>query len=432
MPILSTPPGAPKTATYVTISAEAALTADRTLTGTSNQIVITDNGANSTVVLSLPQSIDTGATVTFSKLTLSLAGVGLVVSQDATIAGYLRVGSGSAPSNTTAGDLTVVRLSVGNTGAFSGANGYFVQMTGTMTDTSGTNAFMFVNATGAPASNSTATFQGINFLMTVNASGTLTQATGGNFANIVLSTGAITTLQGFLGNAIQTTSSSGATVTVTTAQGVVSLPLARVSGTTTGTITTATGFDMNLGVVGNSTWTITSLYGLRIADLLGTSNTITTFSGIRVEKITKGTTNEYAAQIFMPGLQTGTGTMTDIYGYITPTATVSQGNQTATTTNATVMSLGIQTYTSTTNTRTITNAHTLYIEGAPVASTNVTFTNTAYALFVDAGPIRLDATTANGTTATVLGSVGPAGANTTVQEWLTITIGTNVRYIPCF
>lgn len=40
--------------------------------------------------------------------------------------------------------------------------------------------------------------------------------------------------------------------------------------------------------------------------------------------------------------------------------------------------------------------------------------------------------TANGTVATVLGSVGPTGSNTTVQEWLTIRVGVNLRYIPCF
>ena len=46
--------------------------------------------------------------------------------------------------------------------------------------------------------------------------------------------------------------------------------------------------------------------------------------------------------------------------------------------------------------------------------------------------IVFKAHTANALVATVLGSVGPTGANTTVQEWLTISLDGNTRYIPCF
>lgn len=46
--------------------------------------------------------------------------------------------------------------------------------------------------------------------------------------------------------------------------------------------------------------------------------------------------------------------------------------------------------------------------------------------------IIFKAHTANGLVATVLGSVGPTGANTVVQEWLTISLDGNTRYIPCF
>lgn len=62
---------APVGAAFVTIGNDATLTADRALTGTANQIVITDNGANSTVVLSTPQNINTAATPTFAGLTLT-------------------------------------------------------------------------------------------------------------------------------------------------------------------------------------------------------------------------------------------------------------------------------------------------------------------------------------------------------------------------
>lgn len=61
---------APIGATYVTLSTNAVLTNERVLTGTSNQVTLTDNGAGSTIVLSLPQSIATGSTVQFAKLGL--------------------------------------------------------------------------------------------------------------------------------------------------------------------------------------------------------------------------------------------------------------------------------------------------------------------------------------------------------------------------
>src|SRR5678816_816181 len=81
---------APLAAAYVTIGADATLPNERALTGTSNQITVTDNGAGSTVVLSTPQSIHTGASPTFVGLTLSgltagsvvFAGTAGVLSQD--------------------------------------------------------------------------------------------------------------------------------------------------------------------------------------------------------------------------------------------------------------------------------------------------------------------------------------------------------------
>lgn len=67
------PSGAPVGAAYVTIGNDATLTAERALTGTANQITITDNGANSTVVLSTPQNIHTDATPMFDAIILDLS-----------------------------------------------------------------------------------------------------------------------------------------------------------------------------------------------------------------------------------------------------------------------------------------------------------------------------------------------------------------------
>jgi len=60
--------GAPTDAQYVCLAVNAGLSAERVLTGTANQITITDNGANGTVVLSTPQDIHTGAGPTFDHL----------------------------------------------------------------------------------------------------------------------------------------------------------------------------------------------------------------------------------------------------------------------------------------------------------------------------------------------------------------------------
>jgi len=62
---------APADAQYVTLATNTTLTNERVLTGTSNQIIVTDNGAGSTVVLSTPQSIATSSSPTFTGLTLS-------------------------------------------------------------------------------------------------------------------------------------------------------------------------------------------------------------------------------------------------------------------------------------------------------------------------------------------------------------------------
>lgn len=66
---------APINAEYVVLTADGALTDERVLTGTANQIVITDNGSGGTVVLSTPQDIHAAAAPTFAGLTLNGAAV---------------------------------------------------------------------------------------------------------------------------------------------------------------------------------------------------------------------------------------------------------------------------------------------------------------------------------------------------------------------
>lgn len=96
----------PTDASFVTIAASSGLSAERVLTGTSNQIVVTDNGANSTVVLSTPQNIHTGASPTFVGMTLSAA----LAMGTAKITG---MGNGTAATDAAAfGQIKVIQTQV--------------------------------------------------------------------------------------------------------------------------------------------------------------------------------------------------------------------------------------------------------------------------------------------------------------------------------
>lgn len=72
-PLLGGGGGAPTNATYVTLSLNGTLTNERVLTGTANQVILADGGANSTITLSLPQDIATTSTVHFAELDLGTA-----------------------------------------------------------------------------------------------------------------------------------------------------------------------------------------------------------------------------------------------------------------------------------------------------------------------------------------------------------------------
>jgi len=94
---------------YVTLATTSVLANERVLTGTANQITVTDGGAGTTVTLSLPQNIHTGAIPQFAGLGIGKAGTSgnIVFSAAATI-------------STTAGNLTF--NSAGNV-IVSGTNG---------------------------------------------------------------------------------------------------------------------------------------------------------------------------------------------------------------------------------------------------------------------------------------------------------------------
>lgn len=107
--------GAPTNASYVCTASQGDLGAERVLTGTANQITVTDNGANSTIVLSIPASAQLSAltvnSLTDSALTagrVTIAGTSGVLEDDAgltydkttdilTVAKAVKLTPGSAP-----------------------------------------------------------------------------------------------------------------------------------------------------------------------------------------------------------------------------------------------------------------------------------------------------------------------------------------------
>ena len=63
--------GAPTNAQYVVMALDATLSDERVLTGTTNQITVTDGGAGGNATLSTPQDINATANVTFAILTIN-------------------------------------------------------------------------------------------------------------------------------------------------------------------------------------------------------------------------------------------------------------------------------------------------------------------------------------------------------------------------
>lgn len=165
--------GAANTEAFVTIGNTSGLTAERALTGTSNQIVVTDNGAGSTVVLSTPQNLHTSAAFQVATLGIGAAvtaGIELDVTGDTRTTGRLAmtplaVTLSSNPSAWTAPTTAWIRVSsnaasrtitgIDATGAIDG------QLIG-LIDV-GANGFSLVNESGsATATNRIHTNTGAN------------------------------------------------------------------------------------------------------------------------------------------------------------------------------------------------------------------------------------------------------------------------------
>ncbi len=312
-------------------------------------------------------------------------GVDFSVTGDGALSGFLRVGSETAPTNTTAGDLTCVRFNIGNNAAFGATSGRFLQGVGTITATSGTEYVWFVQPSVTPASNSTAEVRTLGFDAIWNPSTGITQSTliGGYFQWRIRGDALVATVTGVQATGMVVDSSSAATVQATTLQAYRAGHYSRPSGSTTATVATSVGYDTT-GVTTNGL-TVTDLIGLRVQN--GANPTVTNQYGVQIASLTKHTTDLWGVQVAFPGIGNSQAGTTNLVGIGLPTASIVLGNTTGTTTMVAGMYIGIPTYTSTTNTRTVTNMAGLYIAGAPVASTNVTVTagGGPYSIWVDAG-----------------------------------------------
>ena len=198
------------------------------------------------------------------------------------------------------------------------------------------------------------------------------------------------------GAAISTAASGGDTITIaadsasTTASGVVEL--ATTAETTTGTdsirVVTPDGLKdgyqgstnvTRLGTIGTGVWQGTSIASSNLDADTAHLSTIQTFTG----------TKTFSTPITSDGDRTmafGDGAAIHVDAF-----DVTDGTTSASGTAALFMHVSIETprLMATNSSVTTTDASTLYIKGAPLASTNQTITN-AYSLLVDSGDVKID------------------------------------------
>ncbi len=170
---------APASAEFVTLSLDGTLTAERVLTGTVNQIIITDGGANTTVTLSTPQDIDTGATPTFASISFNADTNQIILDADegSGFTGTITLASLTAARTYTfpdaSGEVTLLGQTIDLTSEVTGvlpiANG------GTDLSTTPTNGQLLI---GNGVDYTLATLTGtVNQITVTNGSGTITLST---------------------------------------------------------------------------------------------------------------------------------------------------------------------------------------------------------------------------------------------------------------
>lgn len=262
---------APLDATYVVISLNGTLTNERVITGTTNQINITDGGAGGNVTLATPQNIHTGASPTFTGLTLTgltansfiFSGAGgLMSSTAAPTNGQLLIGStGLAPTaGTPAGVASEIDIAVGagtitigivdplivgkgGTGLPSGTSGGILGFTGTTTLASsaaltangvvlggGAGATPTSTAAGAanqvfrvPGVSGAPTFGAVDLAQSAAVTGTLARTNGGTGTAAVTTDGQLLIGNTATGNWSVNTLTAGSNITITNGNGTITI-----------------------------------------------------------------------------------------------------------------------------------------------------------------------------------------------------------------
>lgn len=148
---------------------------------------------------------------------------------------------------------------------------------------------------------------------------------------------------------------------------------------------------------GASTITVAATTNYEGLPIVGSNATVQVGVNLLLGKVdstelTSITGSSYQQVIAMHGIANGIGAVSEIVGQkiVGSNPPVSLGNQTATLGQLASVWLEAINYISTTNTRTVTTAATLVIEGPPASGGNVTFTNGPYAQWNKAGVTRLD------------------------------------------
>jgi hypothetical protein len=331
---------APSDATYVTLSTNATLTNERVLTGTANQVVITDNGAGSTVVLSLPQSVATSSTPTFASMTLTASSSLTLGTSSSATGGIILKNASNANTATIISGVTSASYSVtwpvaqGGASTFlqnngSGVLSWAAGASGTVTDVS------VVTANGVSGSVATSTTTPaitltlgaitpttVNGLTVTSTNGTLTLANGSS----LVTSGANSITLTSTGATSVTLPTSGTLVSsVTTANGVSATNTAGALSFTLGAITPST---VNGLTITSSTGTLTITNGKTLSvsntlTLAGTDSTVMTFptTSASIARTDAGQTFTGVQVMTSPTITTSLTTGSSTFDLLAATAT---------------------------------------------------------------------------------------------------------------
>jgi hypothetical protein len=190
--------------------------------------------------------------------------------------GYARIGSITAPANTTAGDLTSTRLSVGN-GTLAATSGSIAAFSGSLTDTS-SGAKIGINNTLTLNPSSTSASEFRTYVTSVQISSgnaqTFSDAVEGTYSEIrMLGSGSLSQTNAVRATGLILPSAAVSFGTVTDAISLLAIPVSEfASSNITGTVTNSRGVRVNNISKTSASLTITNQIGLNVESLTTGSN----------------------------------------------------------------------------------------------------------------------------------------------------------------